>query len=120
MLDTVCDCAVCLHLTASLSASQKDHIYSNCKTIYDDCQKLISEVTEKVKGQLRPLLSRLSQVWRLCQTSENLRRACSTLDVVLGQVSMERSTVLRSLSVRVWVSLDLISLSRRIAELFVA
>ena len=88
----VCVC-VCTCNWFSL-CSQKDHIYSNCKTIYNDCQKLIAEVTYKVKGQLHPFLSRLSQVWRLRQTSENLLRACSTLDVVLGQVFMERSEVL--------------------------
>lgn len=88
-----------LQVSNRFSSPQKDQIYNNCKSINEDCQKLIREVTEKVRGQLRPLWSQLSQVWSLNQTSDGLRTGCSALDAVLEQVSMERAMLLRSISV---------------------
>ncbi len=88
-----------LQVSNRFLSPQKDQIYNNCKSINEDCQKLIREVTEKVRGQLRPLWSQLSQVWSLNQTSDGLRTGCSALDAVLEQVSMERAMLLRSISV---------------------
>lgn len=77
-------------------ALQRDQIQTVCNDICNDCVEEIAKVTRIIQAQLKPFADVLESMWSMRRKATEIFEKCGNLNQLLGQVSLERSKLLRA------------------------